>query len=181
MTGYEWQTFYQHFPGDGSTPLVQNSLNLYTVPEGAQIRRTTFKTQLSVNIFSAGATGLPIDFSTYVTAAASLWLGNTAEAPATSPDTLAAADTTEWLFWDALQARVDSDAIVSTGMWRVIWETPPQGIDAQTRRKAVAGNSNGLWIGWEFDDPYGVINTSAEAYNMYLGGWFTVRFLIYTP
>lgn len=181
MTTYEWKSFTNHFPGDGSTPLAQDTLNLYTIPHGSSIKRMTYKTQMSCQIFSAGATGLPLDFSTLVTFATGLWLGNEAGSAANSPLPLTDANTESWLFWDALQSRVDSDAVVSTGMWRVTWETHPEGLDLQTRRDAVAANTNDLWLAWEINDPFGVLNSSTDTYNAYLAGWYAIRFLISTP
>lgn len=181
MGTYQWKTFTQNFLGDGSTPLNQDTLNYYTIPHGSAIRRTTFKAQLSCQIFSGSPTGLPVEFSTRVTWAVGLWLGNTADPAANSPLPITDANTDEWLLWDALQSRVDSDDIADTGMWRVTWETPSEGIDLQTRRNAVETNSNDLWLAWEVNDPFGVLNNSTDTYNAYVSGWLAIRFLIYTP
>src|ERR1700720_3862781 len=140
MGTYIWQTFNKDFIGDGTTPLVQNSLKLYTIPVGSAIRRTTFKIQMSCQIISSSATGLPLDWSPRVRWATALWLGNTAVAPSPPPEPITNANADDWLFWEALQSRVDTDDIANNGIYRVTWETPPEGIDIQTRRNAVAAN-----------------------------------------
>jgi len=181
MGTYDWQTFYRNFPGDGTTLLLQDSLNLYTVPTGSRIRRTLFHAQLSCQIEAASPTDLPIDFVTRVVTGTSLWMGDTAEPVANSPATLDDAALEKWLFWDTLQERVDTDAIADTGVYRIVWETPPGGLDIATSRIAQAGISADLWLGWQIADPFGIINSSTDTYNAYLSGWLSVRFLIYTP
>lgn len=181
MGTYEWQTFHQNFPGDGTTPLLQDSLNLYTVPTGSRIRRTLFHSQLSCQVEAASPTDLPLDFVTRVVTGASLWMGDAAAPVANSPATLADANTASWLFWDTMQERVDTDAIADTGVYRITWETPRSGLDVSTSRIAQEGISADLWLGWEISDPFGVINNSTDTYNAFLSGWFSVRFLIYTP
>lgn len=178
---YDWQTFWAHFPGDGTTPLNQNTLKLYTIPEGSSIRRTLLHMQLSVQVESASAAGLPLDFAPTVVAATGLWLGDTTTPAVNSPSVLDDANTATWLLWDGLQERVDTDAIAATGIFRLTWETPRQGVDVQTRRDAIAGNSNDLWLGWQFFDGFGVINNSTDTYNAYLAGYYTIRMLINTP
>ena len=181
MVSTSWQTFNQSFAGDGSTPTNQNTLSLYTIPEGSMIRRTLFHAQLMCVVASTSAADLPLDFITKATTAFGLWLNDSAAPAANSPSVIDDANDAEWLFWDSLQVRTDDNAIADTGLYRVIWETPAAGLDLQTRRNAVAGNSNDLWLGWEIFDPDGTINSSADTYNAYLSGWFTIRFLIQTP
>jgi hypothetical protein len=181
MPTYQWQTFQNNFPGDGTTPLDQNTLNLYTIPEGSRIRRTLFHCQLSCQIESAAATDLPVDLVPRVVLAAGLWLGDTSEPAANSPSVIDDANTATWLFWDALQERVDTDAVADTGVYRIVWETPPGGLDIATSRIAQAGISNDLWLGWQFNSDFGFLNNSTDTWNAYVSGYFTIRFLIYTP
>ena len=181
MTGYSWQNYQQSFPSDGTTPLVETSLNLFTVPVGSSIKRTLFHTQLSCQLAGTVPTSVPLDFSTRVVAGVGLWIGDTALPAANSPSVLTDANTESWLFWDTLQSRVDMDQIADTGLFRINWETPPQGLDVQTRRLAPPAISSDLWYAWEIIDPDGVINSSTADYNAYLSGWFSIRFLIYTP
>lgn len=181
MGTYKWETFSQQFPPDGTTPLVQSSLKLYTIPPGDQLKRILFKTQLSCQVESGTPASAPTDFVPRVRVAAGAWLGNTVLAPANSPTPITDANTDDWLFLEFLQERCDVNDLASSGLTRLNWETPPGGLDVQSRRNAVAGNSNDLWITWEINDPDGIINSSGPAYNAYLGGWFGVRFLIYTP
>jgi len=181
MGTYKWYPFNQSFPGDGSTPTDQNTLSLYQIPEGSAIKRTTLHAQLFCAIDSTEPMGIPLDFMTKATTVFGLWLNDSPDPAANSPSVIDNGTSADWLLWDALQVRTDSDAIASTGQYQVIWETPPGGLDLQTRRNAVAGNSNDLWLGWQIYDPDGTINSSSDTYNAYLSGWFTVRFLIYTP
>ena len=178
---YQWQNFFGNFPSDGTTPLNQNTLNLFTIPVGSSIRRTLFHAQLSCQIESSVPSSAPVDFPTRVVAGAGLWLGDTALPAANSPSVLDEANVAEWLFWDTLQERVDFNDLLNAQLCRVVWETPAAGLDLQTRRLAVAGNSNDLWLGWQIDDPNDVINSSESTYNAYLSGWYSVRFLIHTP
>ena len=181
MTSYDWKTFHQDFPTDGTTPINQNTLILYQIPVGSSIRRTLFHAQLSCQVESTVPASAPLDFVPRVRAAAALWLNDTPAPAATSPNVLDAANTEQWLFWDALQQRADVNEMASTGLTRLTWETPAAGLDVQTRRAAVAANSNDLWLGWQLIDPDGVINSSGASYNAYFGGWYTIRFLISTP
>jgi hypothetical protein len=181
MGTYHWERFNQAFSGDGTTPTNQNTLNLYTIPEGSSIRRTILIAQLTCAIASGSAADLPLDFITKATTVLGLWLGDTPESAANSPSVIDDANDAGWLLWDPILGRTDSDAIAETGLYRVVWETPPGGANVQTRRNAVAGNSNDLWLGWEIFDPDGTINSSSETYNAYLSCWFAVSFLIYTP
>lgn len=137
--------------------------------------------QLSCQIEAASAMGLPLDFAPTVVSAAGLWLNNAADSAANSPAVLDAANTAEWLLWDGLQERVDTDAVADTGVYRLTWETPRQGLDVRTWRNAVVGNSNDLWLGWQIVDGFGVINNSTDTYNAYLAGYYTIRMLIHTP
>lgn len=176
-----WPTFFGNFPGDGTTPLNQNTLNLYTIPEGSRIRRTLLHMQLSCQIESATPMVAPLDFVPRVVMAAGLWLGDTVGHAANSPSVLDDANSAQWLLWDSLQERVDTDAIADTGLCRIVWETPSQGLDIQTRRNAVTGIDNDLWLGWQVADPEAVINGSNASYNGYLSGWYSIRFLIEMP
>jgi hypothetical protein len=110
-----------------------------------------------------------------------LWLANDTTTAPNSPSALDNRDDDDWLFWETLQSRVDADQVAATGVWRVTWETPPQGIDVQTRRAAVAGNVNDLWIAWQVYDPSGTINGSGTDWHAYLCGWLSARYLVYTP
>lgn len=112
--------------------------------------------------------------------ATALWLGDGTDPAPNCPSVLDDADTADWLLWDAMQGRTDSDALAETGVYRVLWATPAAGLDVQTRRNAVAGNANDLWLAWQVEDPFGVINNSTDTYNAYLSGWFTIRFLVET-
>jgi len=181
MVTSKWQTFNQSFPGDGTTPTNQNTLSLYTIPEGSFIRRTLLHAQLFCVVASTSPADLPLDFVTKATTAFGLWLNDSVDPAENSPSVIDDANDATWLFWDALQYRTDDNAVAETGLYRAVWETPPAGLDLQTRRNAVAGNSNDLWLAWEIFDPDGTINSSADTYNAYLSGWFTVRFLIQTP
>jgi hypothetical protein len=181
MGTYQWQTFSQDFSSDGTTPLVQNGLNLFTIDPGSQIKRTIFKVQLSCQVESSVPSTAPLDFVPRVRAAAGVWLGNTAIAPATSPTPITDANSADWLMLDFLQERCDVNDLANTQLTRLVWETPPAGVDVQSRRNAAAGISNDLWVTWEIIDPDNIINTSGGTYNAYLGGWFGARFLIYTP
>lgn len=124
---------------------------------------------------------LPLDFITKATTVFGLWLNDAAAPAANSPSVIDDANENSWLLWDTLQVRTDSSAIADTGEYLVMWETPREGVSVQTVRKAVAGNSNDLWLGWQIFDPDGTINSSSDTYNAYLSGYYTVRFLIYTP
>lgn len=177
----QWKTFYGSFPGDGTTPLNQNTLNLYTVPVGSRIRRTLFHCQLSCQIESTSATGLPVDLPPLVVAAAGLWMGDTAEPAANSPSVIDDRNTAQWLFWDGLQERVDTDAVADTGVYRITWETPRTGLDIKSQRIAQPAISSDLWLGWQFDSDHGFLNQSTDTWNAFMSGWFTIRFLIYTP
>ena len=181
MGTYQWQNFYESFPSDGTQPLVQTSLGFYTIPIGSKLRRTIFKCQLSCQLYSAVSTGLPLDFSPDVIVAAGLWLNDAAADPGFGPRVLDQADSLSWVFWDTFSSRVDTDELHDTGLWRVTWETPPQGLDLQTRRDAVVGNVNKLYLGWQDNDPNSVINGSGVGWHAYLCGWISVRYLIYTP
>jgi hypothetical protein len=181
MSTNEWQTFTQNFPGDGTTPLNQNTLNLYTVPVGSRIRRTLFHCQLSCQIESTSAADLPVDLVPRVALAAGLWMGNTAEPAANSPSVIDDANAADWLFWDALQERVDTDAVADTGVYRIVWETPSEGLDIKSQRIAQPDISSDLWLGWQFNSDFGFLNQSTDTWNAFVSGYFTIRFLINTP
>jgi hypothetical protein len=181
MVTYAWRTFHADFPTDGTTPLNQNTLSLYQIPVGSSIRRTLLHAQLSCQVESSMPAAAPTDFIPRVRMAVGLWLNDTPGAAANSPSVLDAADTEQWLIWDALQERCDVNDLANSGLSRFTWETPAAGLDVQTRRTAVPANSNDLWLGWQMIDPDGVVNTSGASYNAYFGGWYSVRFLISTP
>jgi hypothetical protein len=175
MSGYQWKTFIGSFPGDGTTPLNQNTLNVYTVPEGSRLRRTLFHCQLSCQIESTSAAGLPVDLVPLVVAAAGLWMGDN------SPSVIDNADDATWIFWDGLQERVDTDAVADTGVYRINWETPFQGLDIKSQRVAQPDISSDLWVGWQFDEDHGFLNQSTDTWNAYISGHYSIRFLIFTP
>lgn len=181
MSSYQWQTFHRSFIGNGSIPLNQDTLKLYTLPVGSTIRRTLLHMQLSSTLYATTAAGQPLDYPATVIAAAGLWLGDLTTPAPNSPPVLDDANTADWLLWDTLQGRTDMDALAASGIFRQTWSTPSAGLDVQTRRNAVPGNSNDLWLGWQISDPYAVINASTGSYTDYLSGWFSIRMLIYTP
>ena len=182
MTGsYAWHTAVYVFGSDGGTPTNQTGLNTYTLPEGTKLRRTRLHCQLSCNVYSTVATATPTDWTPAVMFPVGLWLANSTTTAPNSPNVLDNRDDEDWLIWDTLQSRVDTDAVASTGLWRVTWETPSKGYDVQTRRDAVAGNQNDLWLGWQVYDPTGVINGSGTDWHAYLAGWISARYLVYTP
>jgi hypothetical protein len=181
MGTYQWQTFSGQFPPDSTTPLVQNNLKLYTISPGSQIKRILLHTQLSCQVESNAPASAPTDFVPRVRVAVGVWLGNTAIAPATSPTPITDANSSSWLLLDFLQERCDVSFLTTNLLQRITWETPVVGLDIQSRRNAIASISNDLWFTWEINDPNGVINSSGATYNAYLGGWYSVRFLIFTP
>jgi hypothetical protein len=181
MGTYSWHTSVEVFGSDGGTPTNQNTINAYTLPEGTQLRRTRFHCQLSCNVYSSPASDTPVAWSPNVMFPVGGWLNNATTDPANSPNVLDNRDDEDWLFWDTLQSRVDTDAVASTGIYRVTWETPSQGYDIQTRRAAVDGNSNSIWLGWQVYDPSGTINGEGTGWHAYLTGWISARFLVYTP
>lgn len=179
---YQWQTFYRQFAVDGTTPLSQTSQNLYTIPEGSTLRRTLFKMQMHCPYTTqpAGISYPQLEWQPEVVLAAGLWLGNQTGHAASSPPVLTDRNSADWLFWDTLPMHYSflDDA---ADLLPLIWQTPEEGLDIQTVRNTVAGNENDLWLGWQFNDPSGTLNTVGTDLRAQIGGWYSIRFLISTP
>jgi hypothetical protein len=181
---YQWQTFYKQFVADGTTPLSETSENLYSIPAGSSLRRVLFKMQMRCMIIPgvAGISASEFVDCVNIVLAAGLWLDPNVGPAASSPPVLTDRNTASWLFWDTLQSRYEF--IGESGTFaNVVWETPREGLDIQSQRNSVAGNTNDIWIGYQFNDPESFLNqnTSSPQLTTFIGGWLSVRLLISTP
>lgn len=176
MSTKNWFTAENTFPNNGATPLVQDSLMLFTGNSNSTSLRERLQIEFSVTAGGAGS-GVAVNWWQEVQIAVAAWRAMRSSPPATSPTPISApvlGPPEEWLTWDLLTPRVQVYDQLSPFL-QITWNPPKGEIEAFSRRKCSASLTPTTWLAWEVNDPLGVINTTiaGNAYN--LGCTFSYR------
>jgi hypothetical protein len=158
---------------NGSTPLLQNTLNLFTNPAGYTSERQRTFLNLSV---VAGGTGSGVDFGwwTECLVAMALWRNTDSVVPANSPTPLTTTDTSpEYLQWEILSPTLQLNDTLTPAQV-VTWEYKDSVIETFSRRKSEAVLTTTTWLAWEILDPNGIINTTVAGITYNLGAYYAV-------
>lgn len=184
MVSRDWTRRWGQFLPDGSVPLVQGGIDLFTITGGASLLRARTTLELYVGIVSSSGSLINFQVAEVVTAAMGLIMYDSASPPAASATPLTdfadPAGSSGWLQWEYMRPTVTyfKESDVETAV--VTYRCDPLTIDTQARRRTTVGNVPSVWLAWELDDQSGLINTVTSGTTYALGARYMQESLIYT-
>lgn len=181
MVTRQWsRTGFQFLP-DGTVPLAQSSVQVFSPAAGDSLLR--IRTTLEIFVSAVSSTGNLINFQ--IETVARVVMGviayDTASPPLASylpiTNPTSTPGSSGWLQYEHMYPTVDWFKESDVETTNVTWRSDPITVDTQARRRTTVGNEPSVWLAWEIDDQSGLINTTTAGTTYALGARFTMAML----